>query len=135
MNNVYTFSFPSHGNKETGFLTVYEKNTGMPFEIKRVYTVTQCAPNRIRGYHAHKTLEQVFIALQGTIRVSCESLEGEQIIIDLKDPGQALYCGKEIWHTVEYGENAILLVLAAAEYDEKDYIRDYQEFKERRNQQ
>ncbi|CCK00822.1 hypothetical protein BN128_1581 [Cronobacter sakazakii 696] len=37
-----------------------------------------------------------------------------------------------IWHEMfDYSENCVLMVLADDYYDESDYIRNYEEFKQR----
>ena len=135
MNNAYLLSFPSHGSEGDGQLTVFEKSSGVPFEIKRVYTVAQTKYQSVRGHHAHKTLKQLFVASCGTIRVDCEDQTGQREQFVLDRPDLALYCGPGVWHTLVYENNAVLLVLASAEYEEADYIRSYEEFKERRNGQ
>lgn len=131
MNNVYFLEFSRFGNQTNGYLTAYEKNTGVPFEIKRVYTVTEAAPDVVRGYHAHKALEQIFIALGGEIEVFCEDLSGNKANYTIKPDGSALYCGPDVWHTLTYKSGSSLLVLASDKYDESDYIRDYSAFLER----
>lgn len=132
VNRHYLLEFKSHGDLENGFLTAFEKNTGVPFNIQRVYTVTKMQENQQRGYHAHLELEQLFIALSGTIEVYCETLDGQSHKYCLERCNQALYCGAEVWHTLKYSKDAILLVLASDSYKESDYIRDYQKFVERR---
>ena len=133
MNNVKILDFFSHGEEGKGRLTSYEKETGVPFEIQRVYTVTQVEEKGERGHHAHRKLEQIFIALQGEIVVDCEDNEGNHIKIELKPNGKALYCGPWVWHTLSYRNHAILMVLASEKYLEADYIRDYFEFKTTKN--
>lgn len=133
MINAYIIPFKSIGNAQNGYLTAYEKNTGVPFKIQRVYTVTKAQCNVERGFHAHKQLEQLFVAISGEIEVMCEDLLGNKETITLSDNQTALYCGIDVWHTLKYKDNAILMVLASAPYDESDYIRDYESFLERRN--
>lgn len=129
MNNVRLIEFKSHGSIHDGFLTAIEPNTGLPFEIERVYTVTTTEENNVRGYHAHKALQQVFFAIHGKIEVMCEDQDGhiEHYILD--KPNVGLYCGSLIWHTLTYHSGAILMVLASLPYDESDYLREYNEFK------
>lgn len=129
MNNVYLQTFKAHGSCEDGYLSAIEKNTGLPFDIKRVYTVINTNEGNIRGHHAHKSLYQIFFALKGRIIVRCENPEGQEEIFELNDPHVGLICGPHIWHTLTYHDNAILMVLASEGYDEKDYIRNYKEFK------
>lgn len=129
MNNVKLIKFKSHGSDIDGFLTAIEKNTGLPFDIKRVYTVNNTVENNIRGFHAHKKLEQVFFAVHGTVEVYCEDQSGNRDRYILNKANEGLYCGPLIWHTLTYHGEAILMVLASEGYNENDYIRDYESFK------
>lgn len=128
INNVSMMNFSQHGNSESGILTAYEKNSGVPFEIKRVYTVTGAPENQKRGYHAHRKLQQIFIALSGEIEVYCEDWLGNKESYLLSTNGEALYCGAGVWHTLSYRNHAVLLVLADDSYQESDYIREYDVF-------
>lgn len=128
MKNVYLQAFKAHGSKEDGYLSAIEKKTGLPFEIKRVYTVVDTKEGNIRGYHAHKKLHQVFFALTGKIIVKCENVYGEIEEFVLDHPHVGLVCNELVWHTLEYHDNAILMVLASEGYDESDYIREYSKF-------
>ena len=67
--------------------------------------------------------------LSGKIVVHCEDINGNQECYELNDPHVGLVCGPQIWHTLTYHDNAILMVLASEGYDESDYIREYDTFK------
>ena len=129
MNNVYMQAFKAHGSVIDGYLSAIERKTGLPFDIKRVYTVIDTKEGNTRGYHAHKTLNQIFFALRGRIVVSCEDVDGNFEKFELNDPHVGLICGPYVWHTLTYHDDAILMVLASEGYDESDYIRDYEKFK------
>ena len=129
MNNVYLQPFKAHGSVNDGYLSAIERNTGLPFDIKRVYTVINTKEGNIRGYHAHKNLNQIFFALKGRIIVQCEDPNGNKETFELNDPHVGLICGPHIWHTLTYHDDAILMVLASEGYEEEDYIREYSEFK------
>ena len=133
MKSVKEINFMSRGSKEDGFLTVIENSNDFPFPINRVYTVTDTKEGNIRGYHAHKKLWQVFFALNGSIKVTCENQNGEKKIIVLDSPNKGLICGPMIWHTLEYHNSAVLMVLASEKYNENDYIREYDRFKNYEN--
>ncbi len=56
-----------HGD-ERGKLVSLENNKNIPFEIKHVYYRFDTLPNESRGFHAHKELEQIIIAMNGACR-------------------------------------------------------------------
>ncbi|MEG0735158.1 sugar 3,4-ketoisomerase [Anaerorhabdus sp.] len=133
MNNVYLQAFKAHGSEEDGYLSAIERNTGLPFDIKRVYTVINTKEGNVRGYHAHKSLNQIFFVLKGKIEVYCEDLDGNKESYLLDDPHIGLVCGPLIWHTLTYHDDAILMVLASEGYKEEDYIRNYEDFLREKN--
>ncbi|GIS23021.1 MAG: hypothetical protein CM15mP123_09230 [Gammaproteobacteria bacterium] len=67
------------------------------------------------------------ICLQGSCEVYLE-LKKESETIKLEKNSDGILIGKE-WHIMKnFSDDCILLVLANSYYDEKDYIRNYEEF-------
>ena len=117
------------GSEEIGYLTIAEYPENMPFEIKRVYW-TYFTPEDIeRGSHAHKKLEQIIIAVAGTIEMNLEHKNGQKFNFILDKPYNGLYIPCEYWRTIKFSENGVLLCLASEKYDKDEYIRNYEEFK------
>lgn len=116
-----------HGDRR-GKLISLEGMHNVPFEIKRIYYMFDTLPNEARGFHAHKELEQIIIAMDGACRFILDDGEKrEQVLLNRPDVG--LYIGKNMWremHDFSYG--CKLVVLASEYYDEKEYIRNYDEF-------
>lgn len=48
---------------ERGHLVVLENNKNIPFDVKRVYYLTDTQPGVPRGFHAHKELVQVAVCV------------------------------------------------------------------------
>ena len=69
------------------------------------------------------------IAAAGSITVKTELIDGsiQEFILDKPDKG--LFIPKMCWHTMQYSHNAVQIVIASSLYDEKDYIRSYDNFK------
>ena len=101
----------------------------IPFSIKRVYYLYDVPLNGERGGHAHKNLFQVLIALNGSFELLLDDGEkSKKIVLDRPDIG--LYIPNGIWREMnKFSKNSVCLVLASEDYDENDYIRNYQEFK------
>ncbi len=116
-----------HGDRR-GKLISLEGNKNVPFEIRRIYYMFDTLPNEARGFHAHKDLEQIIIAMDGACRfVLDDGARREQVLLNRPDVG--LYIGKNMWremHDFSYG--CKLVVLASEYYDEREYIRSYDEF-------
>ena len=114
---------------ERGNLIALEENKNIPFDIKRVYYIFDNKEGVRRGFHAHKNLEQVLVCVNG----SCEILLDDGIeknVIKLENRNEGLFIEKLVWREMfNFSADCVLMVLASDYYDEKDYIRDYNEFK------
>lgn len=117
----------THGD-ERGSLIALEQEKNIPFEIKRVYYLFNTGPNVRRGFHAHKDLTQIVIAVQGSCRFLLDDGK-ERISLLLDNPAQGLLIDSCIWREMyDFSEDCVLMVLANHLYDESDYIRSYDEF-------
>ncbi|MFZ6746150.1 sugar 3,4-ketoisomerase [Undibacterium sp. JH2W] len=113
---------------ERGSLIALEAEQDIPFAIARVYYIFGTKQGVERGFHAHKALQQVAVAVRG----SCTMLfddghEKTEIVLDAPDKG--VYIGPKIWREMNnFSEDCVLLVFADQHYDEADYLRNYDEF-------
>ncbi|MDY6482143.1 FdtA/QdtA family cupin domain-containing protein [Acinetobacter faecalis] len=116
-----------HGD-ERGSLIALEKDKNIPFEIKRVYYLFNTVEGVRRGFHAHKNLSQVVIAVRGSCRFLLDDGK-EKINLLLDNPAQGLLIESAIWREMyDFSEDCVLMVLANNFYDENDYIRNYDDF-------
>jgi dTDP-4-dehydrorhamnose 3,5-epimerase-like enzyme len=129
MPKPYLIEFPQSGSPETGFISVVENAKLIPFNIKRVFWTYATPENCIRGRHAHHQTQLVLIAISGRITVTTETREGEKQTFKLSSPNTGLFIPNDVWHTMEYADAAIQLVLASEPYRPEDYIRDYEVFR------
>ncbi len=129
VQNSYLIPIPSIIERNRGNLLFCEIKKQIPFIIKRVYWIYNVPPKQDRGKHAHKKTEQVLICLKGSIKIELDDGICKDSII-LNNPRTGIFLGKMLWHTMKnFKKDTILLVLASKYYDEKDYIRDYNNFK------
>ena len=82
----------------------------------------------IRGHHAHKDLQQILFAVNGSIEVELITKEKETLKFNLSNPSEGLYLPPMCWRTLQFSHSAVLLCLASEEYTESDYIRSKEEF-------
>lgn len=122
-------SLKSIGDPSIGYITISEIQKDIPFDIKRVYWTYYTPQNVTRGYHAHKALRQIIFAVSGTIRFKVECREGKKHEFILDQPHIGLYLPPFAWREIQFSHNAVLLCLASEWYEESDYIRDYNKFK------
>jgi UDP-2-acetamido-3-amino-2,3-dideoxy-glucuronate N-acetyltransferase len=113
---------------DRGSLIALEQNKNIPFPIKRVYYIFDTKPLVRRGSHAHKELEQVLIAVKGSCKIHLDNNpETAEVILD--DQSIGLLMESLIWHEMyDFSEDCVLLVIASDYYNEKDYIRNYDQF-------
>ncbi|HLT65589.1 FdtA/QdtA family cupin domain-containing protein [Xanthomarina sp.] len=110
-----------------GNLAFIEKDI-IPFDIKRVYYLYDVPSNAYRGGHAHKNLYQFLIALSGSFEVRLDDGNQKQTIT-LNKPNKGLLIPNGIWRELEnFSSGSVCLVLASREFDEADYIRNYDDF-------
>jgi len=113
---------------ERGALAVIEKEV-VPFSIKRVYYLYDVPSDSYRGGHAHKEQESVIIALSGSFEVIIDDGKSRKRIM-LNKPTQGLYVPTDIWREIDnFSSGSVCLVLASTEYNEAEYVRDYDDFK------
>ena len=112
-----------------GNITPITNSVEIPFDIKRVFYIYDIPGGKDRGAHAHKECHQFLVAASGAFEV--EVYDGvENKIIHLNQPYYRLHIPPGIWAAEKgFSSGAICLVLASLKYDEKDYIRKYQDFK------
>ncbi|AZB09075.1 WxcM-like domain-containing protein [Chryseobacterium sp. G0162] len=125
----HIIDFSKIGSPELGYITVAETQKNIPFPINRVYWTYFTPQDVIRGGHAHKKLQQVIFAVSGTIEFNTQDLDGNEATFVLDNPSKGLYIPELIWRDIKFSHSAVLLCLASEHYDEHDYFRDFEEFK------
>ncbi|MDE6741878.1 MAG: FdtA/QdtA family cupin domain-containing protein [Muribaculaceae bacterium] len=111
-----------------GNLSVVENGKTLPFDIKRVYYLYDVPGGVARGGHAHRSLYQLIIAVSGSFSVTLDDGHLKRTFL-LNRPYKGLLVVPGLWRTIDdFSSGAICMVLASSEYDEDDYIRDYDSF-------
>lgn len=83
-----------------------------------------------RGFHAHKSLQQILVCIHGSCKIKLDNGK-EKKIVPLEKPYEGLYVSNAMWREMfDFSPEAVLMVLASELYDEADYIRNYEEFLE-----
>ena len=113
---------------DNGTLIVGEVGAGLPFEVRRIFTLLDIPAGEARGTHAHRNCEQFLICMRGSVIAIVDDGEHRQEVL-LNSPTSGLYMPALTWGTqYDYSRDALLLVLASDPYDADDYIHDYGEF-------
>lgn len=126
----HLLSFSQIGDADIGYLSVSEHaEPPLPFAVQRVFWTYYTPDNILRGRHAHYATEHILLAVSGRIIVTIEHTNGTLDVFRLESPHIGLYVPPNVWHTMQYSPGTVQLALASQPFAEKDYIRDYQEFK------
>jgi len=112
-----------------GNLSFIEEEKHIPFKIERIYWIYDVPGGGVRGGHAYRTLNEFIVALSGSFDVVLDNGK-ERKTYSLNRSYYGLYVPKMVWRQVEnFSTNALCMVLASDFYNENDYIRDYEQFK------
>lgn len=122
-----------HHSDRKGNLTVVENSITLPFDVKRVYYIYDVPGGENRGAHAHKNLSQLIVAVSGSFTVTLDDGIVKRSFF-LNRPYQGLLIQPGLWRDIEdFSSGAVCMVLASEKYDAEDYIRNYKDFLDFRN--
>jgi hypothetical protein len=112
-----------------GNLSFIEEDTHLPFKIKRVYWIYDVPGGEHRGGHAFLDTEELIVALSGSFDVTLN--DGLKVYrFSLNRSYYGLYVPNMMWRMLDnFSTNSLALIIASTEYDEADYIRDFDKFK------
>lgn len=113
----------------SGNITAVNNGVEIPFDVKRVYYLYDVPGGESRGGHAHKELQQFIIAAGGSFDLIVDDGKIKRTF-HLNRPCQGVLMPSGLWRELNnFSSGSICLVLASTEYNESDYIRDYDEFR------
>lgn len=132
LKDIYILDLPviedSRGN-----LTFIQEGI-VPYDFKRVYYLFDVPSGAERGGHAHIAQKQVIIALSGSFDVILDDGK-ERKTFTLNRPNKGLLVVEGLWRELQnFSSGAVCLVIAQDVFDEGDYIREYREFLNIKNQ-
>lgn len=123
LKNLETFD----NDLRSGTLVALNKNLG--FSAKRFFYISDVEKYGWRGDHAHRQNKQVLVCIKGEILVLLDN--GKETRGATIKKGQYVFVDNMVWDKQQYltGED-ILLSICSTEYNEKDYIKNYEQFLE-----
>lgn len=120
-------------HNEAGNITILQNNKDIPFDVQRIYYLYDVPMGSDRGGHGHYELQQYIVAASGSFTFVLDDGKNKKDFF-LNDPSKALHIKPGIWREIKgFSSGSICLVLASHEYNERDYIRDYDEYLNYRN--
>ena len=129
LNRVRLIKLPRFKD-ERGSLAYVQNKKQIPFDIKRIYYLYDLPKKAIRGEHAHRDNYGLLIAASGSFTVQVDDTK-EKKQFHLSSPTECLLIPPLIWRTLyDFTPNSICFALGSVEYNEDEYIRNYDEFTE-----
>ena len=111
-----------------GNLSIIEELKNIPFTIERTYWIYDVPGGESRGGHAYRENEEFIVALSGSFDVILDDGK-ERKTFSLNRSYYGLYVPKGLWREINnFSTNSLALILSSTVYEEKDYIRDYNDF-------
>lgn len=112
---------------DSGLLGVIQAGV-LPFESKRVFFVKNILEGSNRGRHANMNNQEFIIALKGSCHVFIADEKEEKTIV-LSTATTGLFIDKGTWVALShFTDDCILLVFNSTEYDQKDYVYNWEEY-------
>ena len=134
VNDCPIIDLGKHRGERRGDITVVENDGTLPFDVKRVFYLYDVPGGSYRGAHAHIGQYQFIIAASGSFQVTLDDGMVKRTYF-LKRPNKGLLVYPGLWSYLDdFSSGAIGMVLTSDKYTADDYIRDYQEFLDYRNQ-
>lgn len=113
---------------ERGSISFVEAGVDFAFPVRRAYWTYGVPAQASRAGHAHRRLQQLYVAVAGSFTVHLD--DGcQQRVVMLDRPDRGLLMTPGIWRELhDFSPGACLLVLASELFDEADYIREHARF-------
>ncbi len=111
-------------------LTPVEFKDVVPFEVKRLYYISDFKDGAQTGEHCHFVEEEVFIVARGSVTAVIDRGQGKEEL-ELKGLGDAVYVPNYVWHGFKNASaDCLIIALSSTNYraDRSDYQENYNEY-------
>lgn len=111
-----------------GNLTAVSQAYGCPFALRRAFWLYDVPADAVRGNHAHRTTNQLIVAVAGALTVTVAH-NHRRSRFRLHSPAEGLFVPAGCWSSLsEFSEGCVCLTLCDTDFNEDDYIRDFNEY-------
>ena len=125
LDELTIFQFPQMVKEHCGMFIV-EDLSELDHEVKRIFIVSPDSQST-RGDHAHLDCWQTLVCIRGIIDVIVD--DGiQKKKFTLSEYGKAISVPPGFWCAQNYSAMSSLMVLCSHLYNEKDYVRDYDQY-------
>lgn len=115
---------------DRGSMFVAEFGSHVPGAVERCFLIRDVPAHLVRGQHAHRRCHQHFVMTMGSCSlVLDDGTHAQELVLDT--PETTVHLGPLVWATLHrFSPDAALAVFASEHYDERDYVRRYDDFLE-----
>ena len=118
-----------------GNLTFIQNPEHIPFEMQRVFWTYDVPGGEQRGGHAYNEQEEIIIALSGSFDIIITGIDGNTTKFSMNRSYYGLYIPALTWrHMENFSTNSLGLHISSKQFSEYDYIRDFNQYIERKTQ-
>ena len=115
-----------------GNLSFFESSNHIPFDIKRSYWIYDVPGGESRGGHAYEKNKEFIVALSGSFDVIIDDGK-RKTSYQLNRSYYGLFVPNMYWREISnFSTNSLAFVVASEDFDVNDYIRDYNEFRQKK---
>ena len=129
IENVRLIELDKHSHPK-GKLSVVENtsDSNIPFAVRRVFYLYDVPADSERGGHSHFLGEELIVAVAGAFEVELDDgVKRKRWRLDR--PFRGLYVPRGLWRVIDnFSGGAVCMVLTSTEFDEGDYVRQYEQF-------
>ncbi len=101
----------------------------LPFVVRRTYFIQKVPHGSQRGFHAHRSLRQIFLATQGSFELELSTPFTSKTFFINSSNERCLLVPPGYWRILSnFTSDATCMVLASERYDETDYIRNFDDY-------
>tara|TARA_Y100000591_G_C21571108_1_gene563482 strand:+ start:295 stop:690 length:396 start_codon:yes stop_codon:yes gene_type:complete len=113
----------------SGYLVPLSLKKNIPFKTKRIFIING-KKNYYRGDHAHHKCSQFLISISGSVTVEYETTNKKNKKKLSLNNKVGLLIKPKTWLKIKFNNNnSMLMVFCDREYEFKDYIENYKDFK------
>ena len=111
-----------------GNLSVIEENKDVPFSIRRAYWIYDVPGGEERGGHAYLKNKEFIVAISGSFDLYLDNGK-EREVFHLNRSYYGVLVENGIWRQMkDFSTNSLAFIVSSEDYDEADYVRDYEAF-------
>ena len=107
---------------ERGSLQPFEYQSNCPFEIKRVFIISDVPSDLKRGKHKNIVSKHLLVCIKGSCSIKCLE-DGFETIYNLDSSEKGLFINSGVYKEMySFSKDAILLCLSDTLYNPDEYV-------------